>query len=114
WREGRPGRRVPPAQRRRPARRLRGDATLLRDRLAGGAGRLRDLDRRQPATYPPLPSGEREENTRGDPRMSKHPGTALRVKVFADGASIDSMRQLAEDGFVKGFTTNPTLMRQGG
>jgi transaldolase len=46
--------------------------------------------------------------------MSKHPGTALRVKVFADGASLESMRQLAEDGFVKGFTTNPTLMRQSG
>ncbi len=46
--------------------------------------------------------------------MSKHPGTALRVKVFADGASLDSMRKLAEDGLVKGFTTNPTLMRQSG
>ena len=46
--------------------------------------------------------------------MSKHPGTALRVKVFADGASLESMRQLAEDGLVKGFTTNPTLMRQSG
>jgi transaldolase len=46
--------------------------------------------------------------------MSKHPGTALRVKLFADGASLESMLKLAEDGLVKGFTTNPTLMRQSG
>ena len=46
--------------------------------------------------------------------MSMHPGTALRVKVFADGAGLDAMRKLAEDGLVKGFTTNPTLMRQSG
>ena len=36
------------------------------------------------------------------------------VKVFADGADLAGIRQLAADPFIKGFTTNPTLMRQAG
>jgi len=40
--------------------------------------------------------------------------TAFRVKVFADGASLDDMRRLAERPIVRGFTTNPTLMRRAG
>lgn len=39
---------------------------------------------------------------------------ALRVQVFADGANLEQMLQLAGDPFVKGFTTNPTLMKQSG
>jgi transaldolase len=38
----------------------------------------------------------------------------LRVKIFADGADLDSIRQLAADDRIKGFTTNPTLMRAAG
>ena len=38
----------------------------------------------------------------------------LRVKVFADGADLDGIRQLAADPLIKGFTTNPTLMRKSG
>lgn len=38
----------------------------------------------------------------------------LRVKVFADGADVEGIRSLAADPFVKGFTTNPTLMRKAG
>ena len=41
-------------------------------------------------------------------------GPALRVQVFADGANLEAMLKLAEDPLVKGFTTNPTLMRQAG
>jgi transaldolase len=40
--------------------------------------------------------------------------TPHRVKVFADGASLDDMRRLAERPVVRGFTTNPTLMRREG
>ena len=40
--------------------------------------------------------------------------TALNVKVFADGADLAGIAQLAADPFIKGFTTNPTLMRQAG
>jgi transaldolase len=36
------------------------------------------------------------------------------VKIFADGADLAGMRQLAGNPLVKGFTTNPTLMRKAG
>lgn len=39
---------------------------------------------------------------------------SLRVQIFADGANLEAMLALAADPLVKGFTTNPTLMRQGG
>jgi transaldolase len=38
----------------------------------------------------------------------------LRVQIFADGANLEAMQALASDPLVKGFTTNPTLMRQSG
>lgn len=36
----------------------------------------------------------------------------LRVKLFADGADLSTIRRLASDPLIKGFTTNPTLMRR--
>jgi len=38
----------------------------------------------------------------------------LNVKIFADGAALDSIKVLAADPAVKGFTTNPSLMRKAG
>ncbi len=38
----------------------------------------------------------------------------LNIKIFADGADASSMLKAKEEGFVKGFTTNPTLMRKAG
>jgi transaldolase len=38
----------------------------------------------------------------------------LKVKIFADGADLDSMLDLAANPRIKGFTTNPTLMRKAG
>ena len=38
----------------------------------------------------------------------------LKIKIFADGAEKASMVALAKDPLVKGFTTNPTLMRKAG
>lgn len=38
----------------------------------------------------------------------------LRIKIFADGAEKASMLELARQPFIKGFTTNPTLMRKAG
>jgi transaldolase len=38
----------------------------------------------------------------------------LQVKVFADGADLSGIKSAAEDPFVRGFTTNPTLMRKAG
>lgn len=34
----------------------------------------------------------------------------LKIKIFADGADIASILDLSEKPFIKGFTTNPTLM----
>jgi transaldolase len=36
------------------------------------------------------------------------------VKIFADGADLESMIALVEDRRISGFTTNPTLMRKAG
>jgi transaldolase len=38
----------------------------------------------------------------------------LSVKIFADGADLKGMKEAAAQPLVKGFTTNPTLMRQAG
>jgi transaldolase len=39
---------------------------------------------------------------------------ALRIKIFADGADLDAILRLARDPRIRGFTTNPTLMRKAG
>ena len=38
----------------------------------------------------------------------------MKIKVFADGADIDSMLTMKQNPIIKGFTTNPTLMRKAG
>jgi transaldolase len=38
----------------------------------------------------------------------------LKVKLFADGADIAGMKEMAANPLIKGFTTNPTLMRKAG
>lgn len=38
----------------------------------------------------------------------------LKVKIFADGADIEGIRILRQNPAIKGFTTNPTLMKQSG
>jgi transaldolase len=38
----------------------------------------------------------------------------LRIKIFADGADYESMMALYNEPYIKGFTTNPTLMRKAG
>ena len=38
----------------------------------------------------------------------------LSIKIFADGADLKGMVELARDPSISGFTTNPTLMRQSG
>jgi len=39
---------------------------------------------------------------------------ALKVKLFADGADLAGIREMAANPIIKGFTTNPTLMRKAG
>jgi transaldolase len=43
-----------------------------------------------------------------------HSISDLKVKLFADGADKAAMLQLYQNPWIKGFTTNPTLMRQAG
>jgi transaldolase len=38
----------------------------------------------------------------------------LKIKIFADGADLTNMRRLTKNPIIKGFTTNPTLMRKSG
>lgn len=38
----------------------------------------------------------------------------MKTKVYADGAVLSEMIKLYKEGFVKGFTTNPTLMNKAG
>lgn len=40
--------------------------------------------------------------------------STLKVKIFADGADRKSILELACNPWIKGFTTNPTLMRKAG
>ena len=38
----------------------------------------------------------------------------LKIKIFADGADLESIIKLNEKFFIKGFTTNPSLMKKAG
>ncbi len=38
----------------------------------------------------------------------------LKVKIFADGADIEGIKLLDKKNFIKGFTTNPSLMKKSG
>lgn len=38
----------------------------------------------------------------------------LKTKIYADGASLEQIRQLRSNPLIGGFTTNPTLMRKAG
>ena len=40
--------------------------------------------------------------------------TDLRTKIFADGAELAGMLSMYREPYIKGFTTNPTLMRKAG
>ncbi len=42
------------------------------------------------------------------------PLASLGVKIFADGADLKSILELARNPWIRGFTTNPTLMRKAG
>lgn len=39
---------------------------------------------------------------------------SLKVKIFADGADVGGMVEMYQQPYIKGFTTNPTLMRKAG
>ena len=39
---------------------------------------------------------------------------SLKIKIYGDGADLGNIRALYSQPYIKGFTTNPTLMRQAG
>ena len=36
----------------------------------------------------------------------------LKIKIFADGADLENIKILNSKNFIKGFTTNPSLMKK--
>ena len=38
----------------------------------------------------------------------------LRVKIFSDGANVEDFKRLSDIPYIKGYTTNPTLMKKAG
>jgi transaldolase len=54
------------------------------------------------------------ESTVKAPRPSAGETSLVNVKIFADGAEINQMRELYRNPMISGFTTNPTLMRKAG
>ncbi len=48
------------------------------------------------------------------PRAAMRAVNGLKVKIFADGADLDGILEMAGLSYIKGFTTNPTLMRKAG
>ena len=38
----------------------------------------------------------------------------LKIQIFADGADFNSMKSLSKKKFIKGLTTNPSLMKKAG
>ena len=54
------------------------------------------------------------ERTWVAPRRARLTGTGLRTEIYADGADLQEMLQAYRAGVVRGFTTNPTLMRKAG
>ncbi len=46
--------------------------------------------------------------------MFVKPVEQLSVRIFADGADLPGMLELYRKPYIKGFTTNPTLMRKAG
>jgi transaldolase len=39
---------------------------------------------------------------------------SIKTKIFADGADLNSMLELNKLSYIKGLTTNPTLMKKAG
>ena len=38
----------------------------------------------------------------------------LKIKIFSDGADVSEMENASKLGIIRGFTTNPTLMKKSG
>ena len=36
----------------------------------------------------------------------------LKIQIFADGADLENIKELCKNPLIKGFTTNPSLMKK--
>src|SRR5262245_27305450 len=74
-----------------------------------------DRSRRADAVVRSLPQAvDYITDTMRGTRMPVSSVERLKVKIFADGADLKTMKEAAANPLIKGFTTNPTLMRQAG
>ena len=46
--------------------------------------------------------------------MLPHSLEDLKIQIYADGADKEGIIEMYQNPFIKGFTTNPTLMRKAG
>ena len=53
---------------------------------------------------------QKQKNTVFSPQVTQKLDQ-LRIKLFADGAVLDEMKHWHANPYIKGFTTNPSLMR---
>src|SRR5579862_7418563 len=57
---------------------------------------------------------KRRNRTKSQEDLAMRTVADLRVKIFADGADLPGITKLYANPLIKGFTTNPTLMRKSG
>src|SRR5215471_18836618 len=50
----------------------------------------------------------------GKDNMAMRSVSDLKIKIFADGADLQGMLEIYREPYIRGFTTNPTLMRKAG
>ncbi len=98
----------------------RGSARNLQSNEQGR--RRRDRGRHGRTAVAKADQDEPLERARGLNRVARHRhqrseeamSPVKHVKIFADGADIDGILTLYKNPLIKGFTTNPTLMRKAG
>src|SRR5690348_5860452 len=61
-----------------------------------------------------LPADERPTGQEPLESLLRPDVSRLRVKIFADGADLAGMVEMAAKPYIAGLTTNPTLMRKAG
>jgi len=51
---------------------------------------------------------------RNCPEVEQMTRDDFKIKIFADGADINGMKEMYKAGYISGFTTNPSLMKKAG
>src|SRR5712671_2025492 len=84
----------------------------------GTADRLAERTARNGRLGPQIPAPAQKHADRlrdaGLMRIAEQRIAQLKVKIFADSADYDTVVRMANNTLIKGFTTNPSLMRKAG